>query len=173
MSGVSDLGLGLEQGVNRLCEHNPLWAQAFEHEAARLRAALGARAIDIQHYGSTAVAGLRAKPILDLLIGVAHIDEGLAFIPTLGALGYDYAGSQGIAEHHIFGLGLARTHLTHVIEHGGEQWRRCLLFRDRLRAEPKLRRAYEALKLDLAARYPDNRPAYTAGKSAFIEHATR
>jgi GrpB-like predicted nucleotidyltransferase (UPF0157 family) len=170
MSGT-DYGLGLEQGVNRLADHNPLWAQAFAEEAARLRAALGPLALAIEHYGSTAVPGLRAKPIIDLQIGVARIDDGLAFIKPMAALGYDYAGDQGIPEHHIFGKGLARTHLAHVVVYRGEQWFKTLRFRDRLCAEPDLRTAYEALKLELVAS-TISRAAYTAGKTDFVENAS-
>jgi GrpB-like predicted nucleotidyltransferase (UPF0157 family) len=162
-----DYGLGLEPGINRLVDYNPLWPQAFAEEAARIRAALGAGALAIEHYGSTAVPGLRAKPILDLLIGVAEIDQGLEFIEPMARLGYDYAGGQGIPEHHIFGKGRARTHLAHVVVHDGEQWLKSLAFRDRLRSDPAVRAAYEALKLRLAATASD-RADYTAGKAAFI-----
>ena len=160
-------GLGLEQGVNRLVAPNPLWPQAFLEEAARIRAALGNSALAIEHYGSTAVPGLRAKPIIDLLIGVADIDDGLSFIEPMATLGYDYAGGQGIADHHIFGKGLARTHLAHVVVYESDQWLRSLRFRDRLRNEPDVRAAYETLKLDLAAA-SSSRSQYTAGKTIFV-----
>ena len=160
-------GLGLEQNTNRLVEPNHLWPQAFSEEAASIQAALGASALSIEHYGSTAVPGLRAKPIIDLLIGVADIDEGLTFIEPMAALGYDYAGDQGIPDHHIFGKGVARTHLAHVVVYESDQWLRSLRFRDRLRNEPDLRIAYEALKLELAATAA-TRSEYTAGKTAFV-----
>jgi len=161
-------GLGLEQGVNRLVEYNPRWPRAFAEEAARIKAALGELALDIQHFGSTAVPGLRAKPIIDLVIGVAESDHGLLFIEPLAGLGYDYAGSQGIVDHHIFGRGIARTHLAHVVIHESESWRRCLGFRDRLRADAEAREAYEALKLRLAAGAA-SRAEYTWGKTRFVE----
>jgi GrpB-like predicted nucleotidyltransferase (UPF0157 family) len=103
-------GLGLEQEVNRLVDPNPLWARAFAEEAARILTAVGEKALAIEHYGSTAVPNLRAKPIIDLQIGVADIDHGLLFIEPMASLGYDYAGGQGIPDHHIFGKGRARTH---------------------------------------------------------------
>ncbi|MFI4974762.1 MAG: GrpB family protein [Caulobacterales bacterium] len=161
-------GLGLEPGANRLVEYNSLWPQAFSGEAARIRGALGVRALAIEHYGSTSVPGLRAKPIIDMLIGVADIREGLDFIEPMARLGYDYAGNQGIPEHHIFGRPKVRTHLAHVVVYEGEQWFRSLRFRDRLRGEPETRAAYEALKLKLAAE-ASTRGEYTARKSAFVE----
>jgi GrpB-like predicted nucleotidyltransferase (UPF0157 family) len=169
----SPYGLGLEQEANRLVDYNPLWPQAFAEEAARIRAALGAQVLAIEHYGSTAVPGLRAKPIIDLQIGVADIDDGLLFIDPMASLGYDYAGGQGIPEHHIFGKGRARTHLAHVVVYQGDQWLRCLRFRDRLRSDPKLRAAYEALKLHLAADASNTRAANTEGKTVFIREASR
>ena len=116
--------------------------------------------------------GLRAKPIIDLQIGVADINHGLLFIEPMAKLGYDYAGDQGIREHHIFGKGRARTHLAHVV-YRGQQWLKGLRFRDRLRSDANLRAAYEALKLRLAADPANNRAAYTAGKTKFVEIASR
>jgi GrpB-like predicted nucleotidyltransferase (UPF0157 family) len=165
---TDDYGLGLEPGVNRLVDYNPLWPKAFADEAARIKAALGDLAMAIEHYGSTAVPGLRAKPIIDLIIGVVQIDHGLKFIEPMAGLGYDYAGGQGIPDHHIFGKGHARTHLAHVAIYQSEAWRRALGFRDRLRADPVVRAAYEELKLHLAATAA-SRGEYTAAKSAFVE----
>jgi GrpB-like predicted nucleotidyltransferase (UPF0157 family) len=170
---IDPYGLGLEQEINRLADSSPLWPQAFAEEAARIRDALGEKALAIEHYGSTAVPGLRAKPIIDLQIGVADINHGLLFIEPMAKLGYDYAGDQGIREHHIFGKGRARTHLAHVVVYRGQQWLKGLRFRDRLRSDANLRAAYEALKLRLAADPANNRAAYTAGKTEFVEIASR
>jgi GrpB-like predicted nucleotidyltransferase (UPF0157 family) len=167
----ADYGLGLEPGINRLVDYNPLWPQAYEEEAIRLKAALRDLARGIEHIGSTAVPGLCAKPIIDMQVGVAEIDHGLCFIEPLAKLGYDYAGSQGISDHHIFGRGVARTHLVHVVVFEGEQWFLTLRFRDRLVAEPAERAAYETLKLSLAAQ-TIARSKYTAGKTAFVERVS-
>lgn len=162
-------GLGLERNVNRLADHNPLWAKAFAEEACRLGDALGELAVAIEHYGSTSVPGLKAKPIIDLQIGVADIARGLGFIAPMAALGYDYAGDQGIPNHHIFGLGEARVCLAHVAIFESDDWSRALRFRDRLRSDPQARRAYEALKIRLAGEGL-TRAQYTAGKADFIEN---
>jgi GrpB-like predicted nucleotidyltransferase (UPF0157 family) len=165
-------GLGLEQESNRLADPNPLWPQAYAEEAACIRAALGEKALAIEHYGSTAVPGLRAKPIIDLQIGVADIEHALLFIEPMAELGYDHAGSQGIPDHYIFGKGRARTHLAHVVVYQGEQWLRCLRFRDRLRSDANLLAAYEGLKMRLAADPTMTRDAYTASKTSFINNAS-
>jgi GrpB-like predicted nucleotidyltransferase (UPF0157 family) len=160
-------GLGLEQDANRLVNHNPLWAKAFADEASRLKGMLGELALAIEHHGSTSVPDLKAKPIIDLQIGVADIDHGRQFIAPMAILGYDYAGSQGIADHHIFGLGKARLCLAHVAIFESAEWFRTLRFRDRLRSDPEARLAYEFLKIRLAAGNM-TRAEYTAGKNDFI-----
>ena len=82
-------GLGLKQGVNRLVEYNSLWPLAFSEEEARIKAALGDRALAIEHYGSTSVPGLRAKPIIDLLVTVENPDDETSSVPALTAVGYE------------------------------------------------------------------------------------
>jgi GrpB-like predicted nucleotidyltransferase (UPF0157 family) len=165
-------GLGLEQGVNRLVDYNPLWPRAFAEEATRLKDVLGDAALAIEHYGSTSVPGLRAKPIIDIQVGVADIAQGFDFIAPLATLGYDYAGDQGIPEHHIFGRQKVRTHLTHIVVFESHQWFRTLRFRDRLRTDPAARAAYAALKDQLAAT-TTTRAEYTAAKTRFVEEHSR
>jgi GrpB-like predicted nucleotidyltransferase (UPF0157 family) len=160
-------GLGLETGSNRLVDPNPLWARAFAEEAARIRNAVGPLARAIEHYGSTAVPGLRAKPIIDLLIGVADIDDGVKMIEPMAHLGYDFATNHGIADHHIFGRPIVREYLAHVVFHGGDAWLKSLRFRDRLRQDAHARTAYQALKEQLASAGL-SRAAYTDGKTAFV-----
>ncbi len=160
-------GLGLETSANRLVDSNVLWARAFAEEAARIHSAVGPIALAIEHYGSTAVPGLRAKPIIDLLIGVADIDDGLMMIEPMARLGYDFATNHGIPDHHIFGRPIVREYLAHVVIHGGDQWRRSLRFRDRLREDTHARAAYQALKEQLATAGL-SRAAYTDGKTSFV-----
>jgi len=165
-------GLGLPQSINLLVDYNPLWPLAYEEEALRIREALGDRVLAIEHYGSTSIPGMPSKPIIDIQVGVADIAEGLTFIQPMAPLGYDYAGDQGIPEHHIFGRGRDRTHLVHVVKYAGEQWFRSLHFRDRLRSSSDLRREYLALKRALADGAA-TRSDYTAGKAEFVERVCK
>ena len=87
--------LGLKQGINTLVDHDPEWSRAFEEERARIQSALGKVSRGIEHYGSTAVEGLRAKPILDILVGVAPLDDWIRCKHPLETLGYDYAEGAG------------------------------------------------------------------------------
>jgi GrpB-like predicted nucleotidyltransferase (UPF0157 family) len=162
-------GLGLRQEENRLAEPNPDWARAFAEEAARLRQALGTMVIAIEHYGSTSIPGLAAKPIIDLLIGVPSLDHAMAAAPAMTGLGYEPRGLEIVEGHVIYGLGVARTHLAHFVAHEGEHWWPPLIFRDRLRADPALVAEYEALKRRLVRQHPSDRRAYTMAKTAFVE----
>jgi len=170
---VDRYGLGLERTVNRLAVPHPQWAQAFAEEAQRIRTVVGAEALSIEHYGSTSVPGLSAKPIVDLLIGVAALDVADRHAPGMIGLGYDDAGDGGIEGHRIFGKGPARTHLAHFVVFEGPEWVATLRFRDLLRTDAGLRTAYEALKTQLVIDHPTDRGAYTAGKTAFILDAIR
>lgn len=160
---------GLPPGSVVLADHNPKWAVLYVEEAARLATALGPAAIAMEHYGSTAIPGIKAKPILDILVGVRRLDDALEHIEALAALGYEHAADAGIPDHHIFAKGHARTHIVHFVEYGSARWEEALRFRDRLRAEPEEAKAYERLKIELAALHPDDRAAYTAGKTDFVE----
>ena len=159
---------GLPHGVVVLAEPTSEWSRLFAEEAARIRAALGPVVLGLEHYGSTAVPGIKAKPVIDLLVGLRRLDDALDHVGAMEVLGYDFAPNAGVPQHHVFGRGLARTHLAHVVEYEGASWTACLAFRDRLRSSPDLARAYEALKVSLAERYPLDRAAYTAGKTEFV-----
>jgi GrpB-like predicted nucleotidyltransferase (UPF0157 family) len=167
-------GLGLKHRVVVLAEPDGRWAEAYAREAASLQQVLGHLAVDIQHFGSTAVPAIKAKPIIDILIGVRRFEDGIGCIEPMASISYDYAGANIVPEDHIFGRGtpkVSRTHLVHIVEHGGFHWRRNLLFRDRLRGDAALASAYEALKTSLAAEYPNDRAAYTDAKKVFIDKA--
>lgn len=172
MSGPDDgAALGLKHNQNLLVAHDSRWAAEFEAERTRLAAALGTTARAIEHYGSTAVAGLPAKPILDILIGVLPLSDWVKCHDPLLTLGYDYAEHAGVPGHHIFGRGRnhsERTHLVHVVEFSGESWASNLAFRDALRSDGQLRDRYLTLKTEAVATAPEGRAAYNAQKQAFI-----
>jgi GrpB-like predicted nucleotidyltransferase (UPF0157 family) len=141
--------LGLKHGVNLLVNYDPEWPAAFEEERTLIRSAVGDAAHGIEHYGSTAVVGLRAKPIIDILLGVAPLANWIKCKAPLEILGYDYAENAGVPGHFIFGRGRdrsERTHLVHVVEFDGAPWRSNLAFRDALRADESLRASYLSMK---------------------------
>ena len=160
--------LGLDHGVVRLSDYTQLWADLYLVEEKRIKAAVGHLIVDLQHIGSTAIPGIKAKPILDMMAGVAQLEKALLCKAPLEAIGYDYIAHAGIENDYVFGKGVARTHYLHVVEYGGAKWTNHLCFRDRLRNDPELAQAYESLKGELSRKFSDSRAKYHDAKSKFI-----
>jgi GrpB-like predicted nucleotidyltransferase (UPF0157 family) len=117
------------------------------------------------------VPGLRAKPILDIYVGVRSLADWMECKAPLESLGYDYAAHAGVPNDFIFGRGrdsTERTHLVHVVEYDSAQWRNALIFRDALRADPRLAAEYAAVKQQAVEQIPVNRGRYTDFKAPFI-----
>jgi GrpB-like predicted nucleotidyltransferase (UPF0157 family) len=164
--------LGLKHIVNFLVDYDPPWESAFADERERIGGALGMPIQHIEHYGSTAVPGMRAKPILDILVGVSQIDDWEQCKRPLEGLGYDYAANAGVSGHYIFGRGRdsgERTHLVHVVEFLGAEWWVNLAFRDALRRDADLRSRYTEEKERAAAAAPLGRARYNELKRPFLE----
>jgi GrpB-like predicted nucleotidyltransferase (UPF0157 family) len=153
-----------------LLPYSPLWPRLFAREAQRILEACPAVIVAVEHIGSTAVPGLPAKPILDLMPGLAVHADGLRAIVPLQQLGYEYRGENGIPGRYYFDLCREQRVVVHAhtYEIGTWNWRRHLLFRDYLRAHPAVAAEYAALKQELALRYRNDRVAYTEAKGAFI-----
>jgi GrpB-like predicted nucleotidyltransferase (UPF0157 family) len=124
----------------------------------------------IEHVGSTAVPGLAAKPVIDIMVGVETLDASRDAIGRLEAqLGYCYAPYKTDVMHWFCKPSpQQRTHHLHLVPVHSRLWVERLAFRDALRADAELARAYAALKLELAARFRDDREAYTEAKSPFV-----
>ncbi|MEO8621153.1 MAG: GrpB family protein, partial [bacterium] len=153
------------------------WPAAYAEEADAIRQALraGAAALQFEHVGSTAVPGLAAKPVIDILLVPADGEwPHEAIRGALARLAYSFWASNPDPLHLFFVKGMPpfgerRTHHVHVRPRA--QALPLLTFRDRLRAQPELARSYEKLKLELAARFPLDREAYTRGKEEFVARA--
>jgi GrpB-like predicted nucleotidyltransferase (UPF0157 family) len=157
----------------RLTAHDSSWAASFERERAALDAAIGHWAIGgIHHVGSTAVPGLAAKPIVDILVGVEDLESSRGCFEPLVRLEYLYAPYRS-EEMHWFCKPHPerRTHHLHLAPAGGRAYAEELAFRDLLRADPTLAEAYVELKRDLALRFHEDREAYTEAKGSFIRKA--
>lgn len=164
--------LGLKHGVNLLVDYDPEWPAAFEAEEIRIHTAIKNVACRIEHYGSTSVVGLRAKPIIDILVGIVPLEEWINCKVPLEHLGYDYAENAGVRGHFIFGRGRdrsERTHLVHVVEFDGESWRSNLAFRDALRSNESLRAEYLRMKEQAVVVAPEGRATYNELKQSFME----
>jgi GrpB-like predicted nucleotidyltransferase (UPF0157 family) len=159
----------------QLSAYSPLWPAIFAYESARLQAILGADAAVIEHIGSTAVPGMGAKPIIDVMIGVADLAMIERRIPELQADGYRYVPeferSMPMRRYFVKTNAQPGHFHVHAVILDSPFWKSHLAFRDALRADPRLAADYWKLKQRLAARYPNDREAYTDGKSAFIREA--
>jgi GrpB-like predicted nucleotidyltransferase (UPF0157 family) len=149
-----------------LVDYDPDWAELFERERLALAPVFDGEAVAIEHIGSTAVPGLCAKPIVDVLVGLRELRVTDDHIAAMDALGYAYLGEHGLPGRLFFRKD-PRTHHVHVVEHGGEIWERQLTFRDALRSDRDERRRYDEFKRRLAAEgHP--REAYAQLKTPFI-----
>ena len=151
---------------------DPNWPAAFAAERSRILPLFAVPPLLIEHMGSTAIPGLPAKPVIDILVLVADLQSGRAAIPALEALGYSYWADNPDQTKLFLVKGLPpaprRTHHLHIYTDPDEVQRH-LLFRNHLRSDTEARDAYLALKQDLAARYRDDREAYSNLKSAFVD----
>ena len=154
--------------------YDPAWVARFEEEAAVLSRKLAPWLIGpIEHIGSTAVPGLAAKPVIDIMAGVRTLDASRPAIAVATELGYCYWPYQADVEHWFCKPSPAhRTHHLHLIPFGASQWLRAIAFRDYLRSHEETAREYEALKQRLAMEHRFDREAYTDAKRPFVEQVT-
>ena len=159
----------------RVVPHDPRWTDEFEREAQRLRAVFGENLVEVHHIGSTAVPGLAAKPIVDLLPVVKDNRLVDALNDEMAALGYTARGEFGLPGRRYFTKDEAgaRTHNVHVYESGSPEVERHLAFRDYMISHPDEARAYGLLKENLAERFSADFEAYMDGKDAFVKESER
>jgi GrpB-like predicted nucleotidyltransferase (UPF0157 family) len=156
--------------------YDPQWPRLFEEERGRLARVLPAdRVLAIEHAGSTAIAGLAAKPIIDIFIAVPLIDVArTTLVEPIVALGYVYWEENPDKDRMFFVKGMPpygerRTHHVHIFEPTSEFWRRALAFRDYLREHGDEAGRYLQLKRGLAVQYRSDREAYSRAKDAYVK----
>ena len=173
--------LGLKRGTVALVPHEKAWEEEAARTVEKLKSILGEAAGDIQHVGSTAIPAICAKPIVDIAVAARSFADIEAKEPELQARSI-YRRSWNDETQLLFacgsyydGTGDRQTHFIPVVLAGGKEWRDYLNFRDYLNAFPAEAKAYEALKLSLAAARPDDagREKYTAGKHDFVRDILR
>lgn len=163
--------IGLKRGTVKLVKYNPKWQQSFESEAKKIKKVFGADALDIQHVGSTAIPGILAKPIIDIVLIVSSLQKARRYIKKLKDIGYDLKKNDQRTERLFFTKGpeIKRTHYLHVGEVGSGYAEDMILFRDYLRERHDIAEKYSKLKESLAEKYPEKRELYSAQKEKFIE----
>lgn len=159
--------------VIQVVPHNPRWAHEFEVEATVWRVVLGAEVVAVHHIGSTAIPGIGAKPIVDMLVIVRDIERVDGFNAEMVSRGYVPRGENGIAGRRYFikGTETHRTHHVHAFAVGHPEIARHLEFRDYMIAHPEVAQEYDRLKQELAAAHRHDIDAYVAGKDGFIREA--
>ncbi|MBV8734286.1 MAG: GrpB family protein [Solirubrobacterales bacterium] len=155
----------LEKREIAIVDYDPAWPDKFEHERDRIRRTLGPGALRVEHIGSTAVPGLAAKPIIDVLVTVEDPDDDAALAPSLESAGYELRVRE--PGHRMFRMPARDVHL-HVWADNYPEVERYLVFRDQLRNSPEDRGIYERLKRDLATREWSDMNEYADAKSEVI-----
>ena len=147
------------------------WPRQYVAERDRIDAAIGDVALAIEHVGGTAVPGLPAKPVIDLMVGVEDIERAGPAVAGLINLGYEYVPEleSQLPDRRYFRRGSPESHHVHMVPVSSDYWAEHLLFRDYLRSHPQAAEEYGKLKLGLAGRHRLDRDAYRAGKVPFID----
>ncbi len=155
--------------------YNPLWPQMFEEEAAKISAVFGSELISIHHIGSTSIPGMSAKPIIDIMPVVHHIEAVDALNSAMIELGYEPLGENEIPGRRFFRKGgeVRRSHHVHAFGTTSPEIKRHRDFRDYLIAHPIEARQYADLKIELAIKFPHDIEGYMNGKDAFIKEIDR
>src|SRR5215470_8103728 len=150
--------------------YDPSWPARFAEERTALARVLAPwLAGPIEHIGSTAVPGLVAKPVIDIMAAVSSLDASRPALRAVAALHYVYFPYRPEIMHWLCKPSdEVRTHHLHLVPYGSALWHERLAFRDRLRADARIAAEYAALKLALAARYELDREAYTDAKEPFV-----
>jgi GrpB-like predicted nucleotidyltransferase (UPF0157 family) len=153
-----------------LVPYDPTWPRQFEEERAQLARVLSPWLVGpIEHIGSTAVPGLVAKPIIDIMAGVRDLPSSLDARAALEPLDYVYFPYRSDVMHWFCKPSPAhRTHHLHLVPVQSALWAERVMFRDHLRSSSETADEYAALKVSLAAQHQFDREAYTDAKGAFV-----
>jgi GrpB-like predicted nucleotidyltransferase (UPF0157 family) len=154
-----------------VCAADPAWPSWFQLEAARLRSAVpGDLVPDIQHIGSTAVPGLDAKPIVDLMVGIGELGRIADLVERLERLGYESLGEAGVAGRWALRKrDVAQSSNIAIVAHDGDWWKLNLAVRDFLRANAEAARNYASAKWHAVSNGADMLLAYSDAKRVVIE----
>ena len=160
--------LGVDRQRVRLEPHQANWQKCYEDEIERLSSIVDEQ-VRFEHVGSTAITGVPAKPIIDILALVEALDTTATLTKRLEEAGYEFRPDDQERLFFAKGPSSARTHYLHVAEETSEYATEMLVFRDHLRSNPAVASLYTDLKQSLASRFPENREAYTRHKGEFVE----
>lgn len=153
----------------QLVPHDPRWLELAASEADRLRRALGAVAVGVEHIGSTAVPGLIAKPIIDLMVGLSRYPPAPDLLAAPRELGYEALGEAGVAGRTYLRLRGATSFNAHLVQYLGTHWKTNLALRHHLTHSASARQRYAAAKTKALSGEADTLLAYSAAKAAAMQ----
>jgi len=162
--------IGLEWGAIRVVPYCGEWPRLYEEEAKHVRQAIGERIRDIQHFGSTAVPGMCAKPIIDIAVAVDSLNAAQICIKQLEKIGYKHLWASDQPRSDFFIKGNPTEYHLRIFEAGSPDWARHIGFRDLLRRDSRVASDYAKLKKDLSKRFKNSREAYQDGKTDFVQN---
>lgn len=167
--------IGLKKGTVKLVGHNPKWRQNFKRNEKKIRKVFGQDALEIQHVGSTAIPGILAKPIIDIVLIVSSLKKVRRYEKKLKEIGYEIKKNDTKKERLFFTKGpeKKRTHYLHVSQIGSGYAEDMILFRDYLCKHKDVAKKYSELKESLAKKYQDKRAIYTEKKTKLIERIVK
>ena len=169
--------IGLKRGTVQLLPHDEKWEAEALRTIEALKNILGNVAVSIEHVGSTAVKGIKAKPIIDIAVGVTSIEAALSLVPKLEEAGFIRRHVSKDEDHLFFSCvgdePDVRTHHIHVVPYGKTRWISYVALRDYLNSHRDVAESYEKLKEELVLKYSCNRTEYTEAKEEFLRFATR
>jgi len=170
---VTEVAIGLKRDVVELVDHNPEWEQIARETIGRLWRVFGSVAKDIQHIGSTAIPGIKAKPVIDIAVAVDSFDLIDSLVPIMEKEGFILRHQIRENEWRVFlvyadSVSYTRTHHIHIVKGTDPKWKEWLCFRDYLNAKPHVAKEYEAHKTDLMEKHKSDRTAYTDSKHDFV-----
>ena len=167
--------MALKRGIVKLCDYNLNWKEEYLKEEKLLKEVLKDYILDIQHVGSTSIEGLKAKPIIDILIVIKSLDDIEKIENILKKYDYENRGQQGVSDRFFFAKGKedARTHYIHFTESKSNTYYDLVYFKKYLIEHPEYIKKYCNLKQELATLYANERPKYTASKNDFIKNVIK
>lgn len=162
--------MSLQRGIVELEEYNSSWKTDYINEEKILKGILKDKIIEIHHIGSTSIDGLKAKPVIDILIVIKSLDEIPEIEKLLTKYDYENRGQQGVSDRYFFAKGPeeARSHYVHFTEPGSNTYYNQVYFKRYLLEHPIYIKKYCELKEELAKKYSNERPKYTQEKNEFI-----
>lgn len=163
--------MGLKRGQVKLEPHTRRWATQYLSEEKVLKACLNPTDfVAIQHVGSTAIKGISAKPIVDMVLGVKSLEDAKELVPQLESCGYEYKSEDTVPNRLFFAKGedLNCTFYLHIAEVESDYYKDKLLFRDYLNKNLDKAKQYDNLKRKLAVKHAEDRSSYTEAKTDFI-----